>query len=378
MCRGICISDPDGSRERKLTDNEFHFAPSWSPNGERIVFQNGPIPTTESDVGELYVINVDGTGLRRLTDSPEFIEVDPHFSADGTQVVFGGYTCPRECTPIDLYTVNASDGGDLTRLTTDAYAESPAWSSNGLLAWESGKDEHYSSGGAKEHEIYVDGVNVTNETSCAPPPEDTCTSHDFDPDWAPDGSYLVFTRYTETGYEQDATIMRVNPDGSGLQALVAGEDPALSPDGTKLAFSRNLRVYVSNADGTNAVRTSGDAFGLNWGEGEPYEMHARSVTFKMKDHEPGARKVTIVGKVTVPDGFKECADRVLVTIQQKNPNWYEYFETRTGAASGRSSSYRVQMSHWLGGGKFRAVIAEEELLWDDCARDTSPIFNDRH
>jgi Tol biopolymer transport system component len=49
-------------------------------------------------------------------------------------------------------------------------------------------------------------------------------------------------------------VFIVNPDGTGLQQLtnIPGGigDPAISPDGTLIAFVKDNRLYVMNADGT--------------------------------------------------------------------------------------------------------------------------------
>ncbi|MEZ4521594.1 MAG: META domain-containing protein [Thermomicrobiales bacterium] len=77
---GIFIMDADGRNIRRLTDGGswIDSLPSWSPDGTRIAFNRGQ---------GIWVINVDGTGLQRLTDSP-FSDEGPVWSPDGTQIAF--------------------------------------------------------------------------------------------------------------------------------------------------------------------------------------------------------------------------------------------------------------------------------------------------
>ena len=61
------------------------FAPYFHPSGEKIVFStNYPDRGREFD---LFVVNVDGTGLERVTNSPGF-DGFPMFSPDGETFVF--------------------------------------------------------------------------------------------------------------------------------------------------------------------------------------------------------------------------------------------------------------------------------------------------
>ncbi len=70
---------------------------------------------------------------------------------------------------------------------------------------------------------------------------------------APTGSIVY--QFLPTGSFSLSEIHRINPDGSGDTALTndgAGNgDAAPSPDGSKVAFSRNNMVYVMDADGSN-------------------------------------------------------------------------------------------------------------------------------
>jgi TolB protein len=49
---------------KNLTRNPAYDAdPSWSPDGRKLAFTSG----RDSKAGEIYVMNADGTGVRRLT-----------------------------------------------------------------------------------------------------------------------------------------------------------------------------------------------------------------------------------------------------------------------------------------------------------------------
>ena len=74
----------DGSEQRKLaplsTAGDGSYA--WSPDGRRIAFVS-----YRDGNDEVYVINVDGSGLRNLTRNPAR-DVDPKWSPDGRKIGF--------------------------------------------------------------------------------------------------------------------------------------------------------------------------------------------------------------------------------------------------------------------------------------------------
>jgi Tol biopolymer transport system component len=78
----------DGSGKRQLTNlNAASFAPSFFPDGKRIIFATNLGSTGGMGNFELYAINVDGTGLERVTFSDGF-DGFPMFSPDGKQLVW--------------------------------------------------------------------------------------------------------------------------------------------------------------------------------------------------------------------------------------------------------------------------------------------------
>src|SRR5579862_2996866 len=61
----------------------LNINPSWSPNGRQLVFESARNAGREN----LYVINVDGTGERRLTFTMAD-DTHPVWSPDGTTIMF--------------------------------------------------------------------------------------------------------------------------------------------------------------------------------------------------------------------------------------------------------------------------------------------------
>jgi Tol biopolymer transport system component len=88
----------------------------WSPRGNELLFERfifgGPVTT------ELYVVHSDGSGLRRLTNTPDRLELQPAWSPDGTKITFFGFTGVGTPNPhAAVYTMNA-DGSGETEIST--------------------------------------------------------------------------------------------------------------------------------------------------------------------------------------------------------------------------------------------------------------------
>jgi dipeptidyl aminopeptidase/acylaminoacyl peptidase len=81
---------------------------NWSPRGNQLVFAR----FGETGV-DLYVAHSDGTGLRRLTNTPNRTEVEPAWSPDGTTILF--HACTNLGAPDQHcanYAMNADGSGE--------------------------------------------------------------------------------------------------------------------------------------------------------------------------------------------------------------------------------------------------------------------------
>lgn len=83
----LYVSNVDGSDIRKITDlGQANWAPFFHPSGEKIIFASNH-HTERGFPFNLYMINLDGTGLVRITENDTF-DAFPVFSNDGKHLVF--------------------------------------------------------------------------------------------------------------------------------------------------------------------------------------------------------------------------------------------------------------------------------------------------
>ena len=176
---GVDISPTDLSVDTLQPFQFWDTNPNWSPDGERIVFASSRhriwgIP--ESEVQNIYMMNPDGTGVTRLTESI-YEETNPVWSPDGKKIAFDRRG--NENYSWSIYVMNA-DGSDVFQVTHNLmqdryYGHSPTWSPDGTkLAFVSDHD-----GNGEIYVINIDGTGLTRLTH--DPREDAY------PAWSPGG-----------------------------------------------------------------------------------------------------------------------------------------------------------------------------------------------
>jgi Tol biopolymer transport system component len=114
----VHVINADGTGDVSRTDSLPNGPlPVWSPVGARLAFWN----TSNSGLGQIYVMNADGSGLARVTMGARYDEcAHISWSADGSRLAY--------CANGDVYTVRI-DGTDVRNLTnSSAFEGEPRWS----------------------------------------------------------------------------------------------------------------------------------------------------------------------------------------------------------------------------------------------------------
>jgi TolB protein len=122
----LYVMNADGSGVARISDSpESEAQADWSPDGKQIVFTRSRNRSVQRDI---WIMNSDGSNPRLIAAAPgadEFLY--PRFSPDGQRIAFQR----RVASPLnaDIWVMNA-DGGGQTRLTHRG-GGLPTWSSDG-------------------------------------------------------------------------------------------------------------------------------------------------------------------------------------------------------------------------------------------------------
>jgi Tol biopolymer transport system component len=156
--------------------NQFAFGTFPGENG-KIVFTHY---ADNKSAGIIYVMNAaDGSNQTRLSTDDDADDFGPDWSPDGTKIVFASNR--YVITHHDIFVMNA-DGSGQTMLTNSSKDETwPSWSPDGTkIAFESDQDGNGN--------IYAmnasDGSNQTRLTNS--------TANDCNPKWSPDSTKIAF------------------------------------------------------------------------------------------------------------------------------------------------------------------------------------------
>jgi Tol biopolymer transport system component len=282
------------------------FVPTTGTGAHRnlVAFERG---STDGKRTDLYLMNIDGTGVHRLTTIGRAENAD--WSRDGRRIAFDVYRPSRRLGrygigPADVFVMNA-DGSDVRRLTTDGISSHPDWSPDGrkilfdrgdglAVMNADGTDRHTLIAelgtGAEEDGAWSpdsrriafsqqrrssggSGLSIMNVTDGSVRLLTNRTPlgghyYDTDPDWSPDGQKIAYTAEFDCGCEDGTSgfnidVVSANPDKpehpTELTTDLISQHPSWSTDGRRIAYDRGRydsphQIHVMDANGKHKRR----------------------------------------------------------------------------------------------------------------------------
>ncbi len=240
----IYLVNIDGTGLIQLTNiAEGACQPDWSPDGLRLIFVSPCSKNQESYPGSsLFIMDADGSNLIPLPSVPGG-DYDPSWSPDGNRIAF---TSMRDGGMPQIFIMRLDDYSVVSLAEPTAKSNTqPVWSPDGTLIAYVGSDNRIwsmTTEGDDRHGLSVGGGDYKNG----------------DPAWSPDGTSIMFTRKRIEDLTGTTWLMAVPFSAEGaLPSQVPNSDlmteVAYSPDG----FWIVLRSWVAGSHDLYLMRSNG-------------------------------------------------------------------------------------------------------------------------
>ena len=100
----------------------------WSPDGTRLAFSSIDFTDGADEDTDIFTVRPDGTGAKTVLGNPKRSEDDPHFSRNGTRLLFAADRDTGRCA---FPMISTADGTNPRRAHSGCLLNSASWSPNG-------------------------------------------------------------------------------------------------------------------------------------------------------------------------------------------------------------------------------------------------------
>jgi Tol biopolymer transport system component len=215
----IFVRNCDGSNTRRLTEGRtYGKAMSWSPDGERILFDGLFGGTEPPDLSEIYMMNAHGANVTRLLSpqGPNGLGY-PSWSPDSERIVFWDSCTIKTMRPdgSDIVVVVERSEMMMHAGDPDTCPFNPVWSPDSTQIAFSAVELNSEPPGPYVYRIAVvnaDGTALMDLVTFTLPGNIT-SGGIGDLCWSPDGRQVAYAVWDDQ--TQTATFFLVNADGSG-------------------------------------------------------------------------------------------------------------------------------------------------------------------
>lgn len=322
----------------------------------KIVFQSH-----RSGNSEIYVMNDDGSRLRRLTNNL-LSDTNPHWSPDGKQIAFTRDIDSTKKQQIEMFIMNA-DGSSQQNLTNHpALDGSKTWAPDGRrIAFASTRD-----GDLDLHLIDLESRTIERLTR-----KNKDGGGFAGPDWSPDGRYIAYEHSAgaiwKNIYTMDADGGNQKPLLPEALGMIIRAGPRWSPDSRRILYNESeYEIKLVKRDANRVVRK------VSIVSGKLVIQHKGLDNQQIIELPKGWRPQKACWMANGREILFSADETGLIAKEHGNYEIYRYHLSNGKITKLTNHPAKDYAPHWVPGALSVASVGQLSTLWGMIKREKSP------